>query len=645
MAPEMLDDENPAGSSKETDVYAFGITMYEVLNNCRDIWVTKDGQPMRDRVIESQVCKGNRPNRIDGIPDDIWTLIEQCWHQEPQERPNFKAILAALEPYRDFRPEPAVISTQLLNVDEGLASAIRVVNLNPQVQALPQQLTEEDWTDDESIVEYDENAIEYDSIQSEMLPSMIRDAKANDPKAMLEIAHILFNNNLDRKHSDWKVILQIFHTLALSDSDDARFHLGIIYLMDLGVDKSDRNVFVHWNEVRTKSKDPYFLPVATYMLGWFHMLGRGIRRDPAKGMELISQCKTKEFTVGEVSRTTETTKFYQLCQMGAPVDPLCKYLVDICSATGFGTSNTPIISEALYTSLLTRNEPVTRHLDGATLWVGWGDQTNLSKLWLAAAHSTSSNASLNSSCWKVVTPLYFRLAETGFLEALYHLGWMHFIGLGVEKNDRYALLYWQDVRNKSNDVYLTRVSTFMLAMLHYDGRGTKADRWKSIELLKAAGVCSPWYIALESLVTDPANPSLSPTRTRSAFYTYCAIGSQSDILCTFLQSLCQWTGFIFETSTFTTKNNFQDLAKQGYVHAQFWLGQCNANRVRGPLGSNIMPQSYPAALTLYHQAANQGYPWAYNQLGYHYENGNGVPEDPSQAAEWYRKAAEMGVSK
>ncbi|KAI9205023.1 kinase-like domain-containing protein, partial [Polychytrium aggregatum] len=96
MAPEMLDYDDPVGSSKATDVYAFGITMYEVLNNCRPIWVTADGQPMRERVIESQVLRGNRPKQFDDIPSGIHALIERCWHQDPAMRPKFPEILAIL---------------------------------------------------------------------------------------------------------------------------------------------------------------------------------------------------------------------------------------------------------------------------------------------------------------------------------------------------------------------------------------------------------------------------------------------------------------------------------------------------------------------------------------------------------------------
>ncbi|KAI9190610.1 kinase-like domain-containing protein, partial [Polychytrium aggregatum] len=93
IAPEMLDDERPTGSSKATDVYAFGVTLYEVFNDCKPIWVTIDGQPMRESVVERLVLRGVRPKQFDGIPDDIRALIERCWHQDPSQRPKFPEIL------------------------------------------------------------------------------------------------------------------------------------------------------------------------------------------------------------------------------------------------------------------------------------------------------------------------------------------------------------------------------------------------------------------------------------------------------------------------------------------------------------------------------------------------------------------------
>ncbi|KAI9207298.1 kinase-like domain-containing protein, partial [Polychytrium aggregatum] len=97
MAPEMFDEDDPSGSSLKTDVYSFAITMYEVLNDSKPVWVTANGQAMKPAQILSQIFQNKRPKRLDGVPDDIWLLIESCWAQEPADRPSFSEILAVLE--------------------------------------------------------------------------------------------------------------------------------------------------------------------------------------------------------------------------------------------------------------------------------------------------------------------------------------------------------------------------------------------------------------------------------------------------------------------------------------------------------------------------------------------------------------------
>src|ERR1700733_3578151 len=53
-------------------------------------------------------------------------------------------------------------------------------------------------------------------------------------------------------------------------------------------------------------------------------------------------------------------------------------------------------------------------------------------------------------------------------------------------------------------------------------------------------------------------------------------------------------------------------------------------------------QDYSEAARFYRQAADAGYAPAQYNLGYLYEKGLGVERDPRQAAIWYRKAAEQG---
>lgn len=55
-------------------------------------------------------------------------------------------------------------------------------------------------------------------------------------------------------------------------------------------------------------------------------------------------------------------------------------------------------------------------------------------------------------------------------------------------------------------------------------------------------------------------------------------------------------------------------------------------------------QDYATALKIFSELANQGYADAQNNLGFMYENGQGVAKDYRQALLWYQKAANQGYA-
>jgi len=76
-------------------------------------------------------------------------------------------------------------------------------------------------------------------------------------------------------------------------------------------------------------------------------------------------------------------------------------------------------------------------------------------------------------------------------------------------------------------------------------------------------------------------------------------------------------------------------AEQGDADAQYFLGFMYAN------GDGV-PEDDTEAVRWYRLAAEQGRAAAQYEVGYMYANGDGVPEDDTEAAHWYRLAAEQG---
>ena len=99
MSPELLDPDQyglEGSPTKESDCYALGMVIYEVLS----------GHPpfseCRGFVVIRKVLAGERPKRPQGdegklFTDGIWRLLKLCWKPHPRDRMNAEAVLLGLE--------------------------------------------------------------------------------------------------------------------------------------------------------------------------------------------------------------------------------------------------------------------------------------------------------------------------------------------------------------------------------------------------------------------------------------------------------------------------------------------------------------------------------------------------------------------
>jgi TPR repeat protein len=81
---------------------------------------------------------------------------------------------------------------------------------------------------------------------------------------------------------------------------------------------------------------------------------------------------------------------------------------------------------------------------------------------------------------------------------------------------------------------------------------------------------------------------------------------------------------------------YESLANQGYLEAQFQLGEMYQN------GYNVH-HDYALSIRWYKKAAEQGHAEAQYNLGVIYRKGRGVPIDFVEAFHWYKQAAEQGM--
>lgn len=99
MSPELLDpgrfDLNNRGPTRESDCYALGMVIYEVLSGRAPF------MPLAVYIATQKVLDGERPERPEWaegqrFKDELWEMLSLCWATEPQRRPSVEAVLELL---------------------------------------------------------------------------------------------------------------------------------------------------------------------------------------------------------------------------------------------------------------------------------------------------------------------------------------------------------------------------------------------------------------------------------------------------------------------------------------------------------------------------------------------------------------------
>lgn len=96
LAPEIINshttDAMPVVESAAADVFAFGMLAVEVFSGK----VPFEGQ--KDEAVVLHISQGGRPKMPErhlevGLTHEMWVIIERCWQQNPEERPEIPEVV------------------------------------------------------------------------------------------------------------------------------------------------------------------------------------------------------------------------------------------------------------------------------------------------------------------------------------------------------------------------------------------------------------------------------------------------------------------------------------------------------------------------------------------------------------------------
>ena len=87
-APEILQNPNKLNYSEKSDVYSMGVLMWEACSYGELPYSSLDD----DDDVRKRKLNDERLPRPSLCSDQLWIIMNECWHQDPEYRPNFQTL-------------------------------------------------------------------------------------------------------------------------------------------------------------------------------------------------------------------------------------------------------------------------------------------------------------------------------------------------------------------------------------------------------------------------------------------------------------------------------------------------------------------------------------------------------------------------
>lgn len=94
LAPELI--EGRAARGKEADVYSFAMAVLELLSEKHPYPECKLDAQVIHRIVVQNVPPERPKNKAAEVwlSDDLWNLLQHCWHKDATGRPSMKEVSA-----------------------------------------------------------------------------------------------------------------------------------------------------------------------------------------------------------------------------------------------------------------------------------------------------------------------------------------------------------------------------------------------------------------------------------------------------------------------------------------------------------------------------------------------------------------------
>ena len=89
MAPEVL--QSDTNYTHKADIYSFGIVMWEIMSREPPFKSHRPHEIMS--AVVNQQARPDMSKLPENCPNQYKLILERCWHQNPEMRPDFSVIV------------------------------------------------------------------------------------------------------------------------------------------------------------------------------------------------------------------------------------------------------------------------------------------------------------------------------------------------------------------------------------------------------------------------------------------------------------------------------------------------------------------------------------------------------------------------
>ncbi|KAF9166248.1 hypothetical protein DFQ26_008389 [Actinomortierella ambigua] len=643
-APEALDVRPKY--SKKSDVYALGMVMWAMAANRPEPF---DDQ-QDNMVVAMLIRSGEREEIPEGTPAEYRSWIEQCWYQDPNQRPHAKDIV--LEDDHMVWPQFDAAGPLLslgASLDDSICNRLAACGLDGALDKLTIADGHEGKPKNNNSSNDDTRQRSPQGDEDEVIGYLRTMASKGSADAQLVLGWMC-DHGLAVAGSAEDAPLW-YRKAAEQGHSTAQLRLGRVFESREG--SVDANYYdneaAKWYRMAADRGEAQ----AQLRLGVFHVQGRGVAQNDAEAAQWFRKA-------GEQGVAEAQFNLGLMCSRGQGVEQS-----DTEGATWMQRAADQDMVEAQFGlgSMYVDGRGVEQSDEMAAMWYRRAADDGHAAAQLHLGLMCIEGRGVDQSDADAVAWLRMA-AEQDNPEAQLHLGLMYESGRGLDESSIEAVSWYRRSATFSNSTaeiklglayqkgngvdkdYATAASwyrraadhgdaegQFRLAMLYKDGVGVEQSTEEALAWFRKAadqGYASAQeaiaYLYVYGLLDLSDNVKAEDWRRK--------IVRPDDVVAQTLVGRMYSSGSFVHQDLVEAVSWFSMAASLGYAEAELCLGDAYLH------GSGVT-QNNTAAVEWYLKAATHGDEAAQRHIGRMYDLGHGVEQNDGLAFEWYSKCAEL----